>query len=176
MSNITSDSMMFCSYSLGLCTEFIQLFLEKAGSLNIKFMILTILMTFIYPSESAKRSQQQSVSCGGICDFSYSAGLFLYAMFLVLKMVYPAMNLVYWLIPAGTVAIIYVSLCRSLSQWCLCTCSNTCFWTWLKLYYNNNIIIIIDFYPYTAMMIHALDVQRALSILPMLSGKLVEIQ
>ena len=44
----------------------------------------------------------------------------------------------------------------------------------LKLYYNNNNII-IDFYPYTAMMIHALDVQRALSVLPMLSGKLVEI-
>ena len=109
--------MLFCSYSLGLCTEFIQLFLEKAGSLNnMKFMILTtILMTFIYPS--AKQSQRQSVSCGGICDFSYSAGLLLYVMFLVLKMVYPAMNLVYWLIPAGTVAIIYVSLSgRCLSQ------------------------------------------------------------
>ena len=110
---IASDSMMFCLYFLGLCAQFIQLFLEKAGSLNMKFMILiTILMTFIYPS--AKRSQRQSVSCGGICDFSYSAGLLLYAMFLILKMVYPAMNLVYWLIPAGTVAIINVSLWRCL--------------------------------------------------------------
>ena len=98
--------MMFCSYSLGLFAELIQIFLEKAGSLNMKFMILTtILMTFIYPS--AKRSQPQSVSCGGICDFSYSAGLLLYAMFLILKMVYPAINLVYWLIPAGTASYHY---------------------------------------------------------------------
>ena len=108
--------MMFCSYSLGLCAEFIQTFFEKAVSLKMNSIILTmiILVTFIH--SSAKRSQRQSVSCGGICDFSYSAGLLLYAMFLILKMVYPAMNLVYWLIPAGTVAIIYVSSWRCLSQ------------------------------------------------------------
>ena len=56
-------------------------------------------MTFIHPSP--KHSQRQSVSCGGICDFSFSVGLLIYAMFLILKMVYPMMNPVYWLIPAG---------------------------------------------------------------------------
>ena len=70
-------------------------------------ILTTILVTFIHPP--LKLSQRQSVSCGGICDFSYSAGLLLYAIFLILKMIYPALNFVYWLIPAGTVAIIYVS-------------------------------------------------------------------
>jgi hypothetical protein len=93
--------MIFYLHSLGLCTEFIQTLLEKANSLNMKSIILTtILMTFIHPL--LKRSQRQSVTCGGICNFSYSAGLLLYAIFLILKMVYPAMNLVYWLVPAGT--------------------------------------------------------------------------
>ena len=98
--------MMFCSYSVGLCAELIQNFLEKAVSLKMNSIILTtiILVTFIH--SSMKRSQRQSVSCGGICDFSYSAGLLLYAIFLILKMVYPAMNFVYWLIPAGRVAVI----------------------------------------------------------------------
>ena len=96
-------------YSVGLCAELIQIFLEKAVSLKMNSIILTtILVTFIYPS--VKQSQRQSISCHGICDFSYSAGLLLYAMFLILRMAYPAVNLVYWLIPAGTVAITYVSL------------------------------------------------------------------
>jgi hypothetical protein len=101
--------MIFCLRSLGLYAEFIQTLLEKANNLNMKYIILTtILMTFIHPP--VKRSQRQAVDCGGICDFSYSAGLLLHAIFLILKMVYPAMNLVYWLVPAGTaIAIIYVS-------------------------------------------------------------------
>ena len=99
--------MMFYSYSVGLCAELIQTFLEKAVSLKMNSIILTMILAFIHPP--LKRSQRQSVSHGGICDFSYSAGLLLYAMFLIMEMVYPAMNLVYWLIPAGTVAIIYVS-------------------------------------------------------------------
>ena len=103
------DVLRICSYSLGLCAELIQIFLEKAVSLKMNSIILTtILVTFIYPS--VKQSQRQSISCCGIYDFSYSAGLLLYAIFLILKMVYPAMNFVYWLIPAGTVAITYVSL------------------------------------------------------------------
>jgi hypothetical protein len=99
--------MIFCLRSLGLYAEFIQTLLEKANSLNMKSIILTtILMTFIHPP--VKHSQRESVSCGGICDFSYSAGLLLYAIFLILKMVYPAMNLVYWLVPAGTASYHYV--------------------------------------------------------------------
>ena len=86
-------------YSLGLCEELIQTLPQKADVLKSALIITTILMSFIYPS--LKRSHQQSVSCG-ICDFSFSAGLLLYAMFLILKMIYPVMNPVYWLIPAGT--------------------------------------------------------------------------
>ena len=95
-----SELVVFWLYSIGFCEDLIQTLSQKTDMLKSVLIFTSILITFIHPS--LKRSQQQSVSCGGICDFSFSVGLLIYSMFLILKMVYPMMNPVYWLIPAGT--------------------------------------------------------------------------
>ena len=87
---------------LGLCEEVIQAIPHKVDLLKTILIILTILMAFIYPA--LKHSRRKRVSCG-TCDFSVSAGLLLHAMFLILKMIYPVTNPVFWLIPAGTIHI-----------------------------------------------------------------------
>ena len=91
---------------LGLCEEVIQAIPHKVELLKTILIILTILMAFIYPA--LKHSRWKRVSCG-TCDFSVSAGLLLHATFLILKMIYPVTNPIFWLIPAGTISIYFTT-------------------------------------------------------------------
>ena len=101
-----SELVVFYLYSIGFCKELIQTSSQKLDILKSILTFTSILITFIRPS--LKHSQRQSVSCGGICDFSFSAGLLLYAIFFTLKMIYPIMNLIYWLISAGTAHTVHI--------------------------------------------------------------------
>ena len=88
---------------LDLFEDFLGLLHRNVFTLNSALIFTVVLKTFI--NFSFKRSQCHSVICGTYSS-SLGATFLFYMVFLIVKMIYPAMNLIPWLVPAGNILLL----------------------------------------------------------------------
>ena len=86
------------SYYIGWLEDLLCLLYQNVFTLTLALIFNAVLKTFT--QLSLKRYQWHLVICGSY-NSPLSASLLLYVAFLIMKMMYPAMNLIPWLIPAG---------------------------------------------------------------------------
>ena len=82
-------------FIVGLFEDLLSLLHQNVCTLNSALIFTLVLKT------SINFSLKQSSVIFGTYSCSLSSTFLLYMVFLVMKMIYPAMNLALWLVPAG---------------------------------------------------------------------------